>query len=101
MYCTSRATVGFHGAFNGRKWDKFNSEKVCAITFARIQGKSQLVSHFQNSSLMCEDRKCRPLLFYSDGPNRGCPEPFPIGTNVRLRRGMNMHRGGTGAGPEL
>uniref|UniRef100_A0A061RME9 Protein mei2-like 2-like n=1 Tax=Tetraselmis sp. GSL018 TaxID=582737 RepID=A0A061RME9_9CHLO len=40
--------------FDSKKWDRFNSEKVACITYARIQGKAALISHFQNSSLMHE-----------------------------------------------
>ena len=58
-------------AFNGKKWEKFNSEKVVALAYGRIQGKAALVTHFQNSSLMNEDKRCRPILFCIDGPNAG------------------------------
>jgi hypothetical protein len=57
--------------FNGKKWEKFNSEKVASLAYARIQGKSALIGHFQNSSLMNEDKRCRPILFHSNGPNAG------------------------------
>ena len=60
-------------AFNGKKWEKFNSEKVASLAYARIQGKAALVNHFQNSSLMNEDKRCRPILFYSDG-SEACDE---------------------------
>jgi hypothetical protein len=36
--------VNFFEEFNGRKWEKFNSEKVCTITYARIQGKARPLS---------------------------------------------------------
>ncbi|KAK9803919.1 hypothetical protein WJX72_005104 [[Myrmecia] bisecta] len=71
--------------FNHKKWEKFNSEKVCHISYARIQGKQQLVTHFQNSSLLHEDKRCRPILFRSEGPLAGDPEPFPVGPNARVR----------------
>ncbi|GAU41028.1 hypothetical protein TSUD_133350 [Trifolium subterraneum] len=54
-------------AFNGKKWEKFNSEKVASLAYARIQGKAALVIHFQNSSLMNEAKLCRPILFHSEG----------------------------------
>lgn len=57
--------------FNGKKWEKFNSEKVASLAYARIQGRSALIAHFQNSSLMNEDKWCRPMLFHKDGPNAG------------------------------
>ena len=58
-------------AFNGKKWEKFNSEKVASLAYARIQGRTALISHFQNSSLMNEDKRCRPILFHSNGPDAG------------------------------
>jgi hypothetical protein len=71
--------VLFFQTFNGKKWEKFNSEKVASLAYARIQGKTALIAHFQNSSLMNEDKRCRPILFHSDGPNAGdqaCLLPF-------------------------
>ncbi|GLU20811.1 hypothetical protein SLE2022_369930 [Rubroshorea leprosula] len=79
--------IPFHKAFNGKKWEKFNSEKVASLAYARIQGKTALIAHFQNSSLMNEDKRCRPILFHTDGPNAGDQEPFPMGTNIRSRPG--------------
>lgn len=58
-------------AFNGKKWEKFNSEKVASLAYARIQGKGALVAHFQNSSFMNEDKRCRPILFHSGSPDGG------------------------------
>ncbi|XP_031282976.1 protein MEI2-like 4 isoform X2 [Pistacia vera] len=77
----------FYQSFNGKKWEKFNSEKVASLAYARIQGKAALVAHFQNSSLMNEDKRCRPILFNTDGPNAGDQVPFPMGVNVRTRPG--------------
>lgn len=81
-----RHIIPFYQAFNGKKWEKFNSEKVAYLAYARIQGKTALISHFQNSSLMNEDKRCRPILFHSDGPNAGDQEAFPVGVNIRSRR---------------
>lgn len=75
--------------FNNKRWDKFNSEKVCNISYGRIQGRAALISHFQNSSLMHEDKRCRPVLFISAGPDAGEPEPFPMGVHVRPRAGAS------------
>ncbi|XP_061952311.1 protein MEI2-like 1 isoform X1 [Populus nigra] len=85
--------IPFHKAFNGKKWEKFNSEKVASLAYARIQGKTALIAHFQNSSLMNEDKRCRPILFHSDGPNAGDPEPFPMGTHIRSRLGKPRSSG--------
>ncbi|XP_074566589.1 protein MEI2-like 2 isoform X2 [Curcuma longa] len=71
--------VSFYEAFNGKRWEKFNSEKVASLAYARIQGRPALVAHFQNSSLMNEDKRCRPILFYSEGAaEAGDQELFSI-----------------------
>jgi len=84
-----KSIISFYEEFNNKKWEKFNSEKVCEIAYARLQGKNALIIHFQNSSLMTEDEKCRPILFFSDGPNAGQPEEFPIGPGVKRRRSIS------------
>ena len=68
------SVLSFFSEFNNRKWARFNSEKVCAITYARIQGKMSLVEHFRNSSVMHEELKYRPLIFVSEGPQAGTLE---------------------------
>ena len=66
----ARDAVAFHEAFDGRRWTCFRSGKVCAITYARIQGKQALITHFENSSLMHEDECYQPVIFASDGSGR-------------------------------
>jgi hypothetical protein len=70
--------VPFVSEFNGHRWKNFNSEKVCAVSFARIQGKAAMISRFQNSSLLEKDDEYRPLLFQSNGSECGKPEAFPM-----------------------
>ncbi len=83
----------FH-RFHAKKWEKFNSEKVCHISYARIQGKSSLVTHFQNSSLLHEDKRCRPIIFRTDGNVAGEQEPFPAGPNVSATYDFLRHANG-------
>ncbi|XP_021295166.1 protein MEI2-like 5 isoform X2 [Herrania umbratica] len=87
--------VPFYEAFNGKKWEKFNSEKVASLAYARIQGKAALVAHFQNSSLMNEDKRCRPILFHSEGPDGGdqsIPEHLHSSLNI-IRQPNGSHLG--------
>jgi len=75
-----------------------------SLAYARIQGKAALIAHFQNSSLMNEDKRCRPILFNTDGPNAGDQVPFPMGVNVRTRPGKartNTHENQQGSPPKL
>ncbi|KAL0328317.1 UNVERIFIED_CONTAM: protein MEI2-like 2 [Sesamum calycinum] len=83
--------ITFYEAFNGKKWEKFNSEKVASLAYARIQGKAALVSHFQNSSLMNEDKRCRPIL--SNLRDKG-PDAFPSGNlNIFIRQPDGTYAG--------
>jgi len=74
-----KTVIDFYNEFNDNMWPRFNSIKICKLTYARLQGKKHLVEHFKNSSLMFESPKYRPLIFHSMGPNIGQPEPFPVG----------------------
>ena len=47
----------------GRRWPKFNSEKICELAYARIQGKAALVDKFRNSRVMQEPPSYRPRVF--------------------------------------
>eukprot|EP00798_Chlamydomonas_sp_ICE-L_P021946 gene21946-28992_t len=81
--------------FNKKKWDRFNSDKICHISYARIQGRPSLVAHFQNSSLMHEDKRCRPILFSSDGNEVGEQEPFPAEAGMTSAGGSSNSLGST------
>lgn len=79
--------ISFYEAFNGKKWEKFNSEKVATLAYARIQGKLALITHFQNSSLMNEDKWCRPILFQSEAQGNDDQESIPYhNMNICIRQ---------------
>ena len=75
--CDYRDVARFYREFNGRRWSCYRSAKVCAITYARIQGKASMIARFQNSNLMNESVEVQPRLFRSYGPCKGAPEEFP------------------------
>jgi hypothetical protein len=65
----SKFICEFYKEFNGRRWDRFNSEKICELAYARIQGTTNLMDHFQNSAAnqlrgrtlsKIEERKSKP-----------------------------------------
>jgi len=62
-FVDARTIVRFYKHFHDRRWSHFNSGKICAIAYARIQGRDALVSRFENSSVMEMDRDCRPVVF--------------------------------------
>lgn len=89
-FLNTRSIPAFVEDFHGQRWKSFNSEKVCAVSFARIQGKQAMIARFQNSSLMDKVDEYKPLLFHSSGPNIGKPELFP----VVITKGATIHSSG-------
>lgn len=88
-FMEARSIISFYREFDGQRWTNFNSEKVCAISYARLQGKQAMIARFQNSSLLEKHESYRPLVFVSSGPNRGRPEHFPapkVASNAPYRK---------------
>ena len=75
----------FHRRYFGKHWRTFNSDKICDITYARIQGKAAMLKRFENSALMEKDDEYKPLVFGSDGPDRGKRIPFPDPNNQNAK----------------
>lgn len=76
-----RDIVPFHRRYYGKHWRTFNSDKICEITYARIQGKSAMLKRFENSALMEKDEEYKPLVFVSHGADKGTRLPFSDPTN--------------------
>ncbi|KAJ3154515.1 hypothetical protein HDU86_004644 [Geranomyces michiganensis] len=103
----SAAILSFAERVVGKKWSKFNSDKVCTLSYANIQGKNALIQKFRNSSVMLEAQDWRPKIFYTEGPNAGEEEVFPFPTMaIRPRSDVLFSRDNAGqphriAGSEL
>ncbi|KAL9186843.1 hypothetical protein ACHAXT_010563 [Thalassiosira profunda] len=67
----------FFDEYNGTSWKRFNSDKICDITYARIQGKAAMLKRFENSALMEKDDEYRPKVFVSHGERKGEVEVMP------------------------
>ena len=76
-----RDIMAFHRLYYGKHWRTFNSDKICDITYARIQGKAAMLKRFENSALMEKDEEYKPLVFVSNGPDKGTRLPFPVPSN--------------------
>jgi hypothetical protein len=48
--------VEFYREFSGRRWDRYNSEKICELAYARIQGTTNLMDHFQTPNSQVRGR---------------------------------------------
>ncbi|KAJ3157019.1 hypothetical protein HDU89_002429 [Geranomyces variabilis] len=93
----SAAILSFAERVVGKKWSKFNSDKVCTLSYANIQGKNALIQKFRNSSVMLEAQDWRPKIFYTEGPNAGEEEVFPFPTMaIRPRSDVLFSRDNAG-----
>ena len=53
----------FYELYRGKKWKKFNSDKICELLYAKFQGRKELIAHFEKGKVLTfdtEDKK--PLI---------------------------------------
>ncbi|KAI3918002.1 hypothetical protein MKW98_000236 [Papaver atlanticum] len=58
-----QAAWRLYKAFHSQSWEVFNSKKICAVTYARLQGLEALEEHFKNSKFACETEEYLPVVF--------------------------------------
>lgn len=66
---------------HGKRWAQFNSDKICQVAYARMQGLEQILAHFQKSSLLDESPDVRPVITIN-----GHQIPYPTGVRIRIQR---------------
>ena len=69
--------VLFFNDFRGKKWKKFNSEKICELAYSKFQGKHDLIAHFEkgsNKQYESENKKS----FIIITPNQNAKIEMPI-----------------------
>jgi len=55
--------ISFFEMFRGKKWKRFNSEKICELAYAKFQGKQELINHYEKGSVMeFETDDLKPLI---------------------------------------
>jgi hypothetical protein len=60
----------FYELYRGKKWKKFNSDKICELLYAKFQGRNELISHFEKGKVLSFDSENkRPLIL---------PVPYPL-----------------------
>ena len=52
----------FYFLFNGKKWSNTNSEKICEITYSKIQGRTNLLSHYPNKIIFRNDESKKYII---------------------------------------
>ncbi|KAK9942720.1 hypothetical protein M0R45_008370 [Rubus argutus] len=62
-FTNPQAVWRFYLAAHSQKWDSFQSNKIREIAYARIQGKKDLVQHFETMGFPCESEDVLPVCF--------------------------------------
>ncbi|KAG8936954.1 hypothetical protein FRC02_009091 [Tulasnella sp. 418] len=73
----------------GKRWNLYSSEKTMQAAYATYQGKSALVTKFQNSSILDREKNVQPHIYYTSGPDKGLEEPFPA-PNDTVRKARSL-----------
>ena len=60
--------IYFYKTFKSRKWLHYNSYKECDLTFARFQGKNELISNIEKKFEKNSENKKKPLIFQIKNP---------------------------------
>ena len=59
----------FYELYRGKKWKKYNSDKVCELLYAKYQGRKELISHFEKGKVLSfESEEKRPLILPLPNP---------------------------------
>lgn len=71
-FINSLYIIQFYENFRGKRWKRYKSDKICELVYGKIQGKNQLIKHFQRGTTMnIESVDKRPLILPT-------PKSFPI-----------------------
>ena len=55
--------IFFYELYRGKKWKKFNSDKKCELSYAKYQGRKELITHFERGKVLTyEAENKRPLI---------------------------------------
>ncbi|KAJ6430368.1 hypothetical protein OIU84_021716 [Salix udensis] len=85
-----QAAWRLYKAFHNQHWEVFNSRKICAVTYARIQGLEALKEHFKNSKFPCEMDHHLPVVFSPPRDGRQQTEPLSIVGHKQLQQPIDV-----------
>lgn len=71
-FASSGSLKSFYEIYNLRRWKRFKSEKICELSYARIQGLESLEEHFHSSKVLNQKGKnYRPIFKDVEGREGG------------------------------
>ncbi|TPX31681.1 hypothetical protein SmJEL517_g05049 [Synchytrium microbalum] len=79
-FVSTKSVIAFAERVVGKRWPRFNSTKICTLSYAKVQGLDSLIRKFRDSSVMLEEPAFRPKLFHTEGSLKGQERDFPAPT---------------------
>lgn len=70
-FIDQNSLLEFYNRINGKRWKNVGSLKIAELTYASIQGLENLINKFKRSSVMMEEERFRPKVFYVNGEKKG------------------------------
>lgn len=83
-FVSSKDAARLYKEFHGKRWDEFNSKKVCEVTYGRVQGRDALVEHFRSAKFPSEDPEFQPLVMKTTAAGKGKGELIPLQVYLTL-----------------
>jgi len=65
-FVSPAALAQAYRALHGASWRRYNSDKVCRLAFAHVQGQANLISHFRAKGKYFSDPDASPLAICRD-----------------------------------
>ncbi|KAF6151521.1 hypothetical protein GIB67_016333 [Kingdonia uniflora] len=88
-FTRSAGAVLFFKCYHNFDSKSFDSNKVCEIKLARVQGKQGLVMHFENSYFRCETNEYLPVKFSPAARDGSLSCAFPAGVTKNQKMSPN------------
>lgn len=81
-FLSAKYAAKLYEEFHNKRWDEFNSKKVCEIKYARVQGRDNLIEHFKTAKFPSHEAEYQPLIYIHQETISGKvalkEEPFTI-----------------------
>ncbi|GLJ12886.1 hypothetical protein SUGI_0199830 [Cryptomeria japonica] len=90
-FTSVKGALRFYKARHLKMWERFNSNKICEISYARLQGKAALEEHFLNSTFPCNTEKYLPVKFSPPRNGIQCTPPTVAAGHLSGKRSFRCN----------
>ena len=77
----------FYDEYRGKKWQRFNSDKICELAYAKFQGRKELMAHIEKNCVV----KSENTIFFQELSNPVLELPLVKFTNLEIFGNICKH----------